>query len=127
MYPLFLEQPLVSTSVSLILYWMLLVLQFTGNGDYISVVNRSVFFTNANKIQNVTVRTLSDSLTEIYETFTAVLSSVFLAVTTGGATIGLTDQERARLIIDPDIATINILDDDCISLIILLRIFSYLT
>ena len=42
----------------------------------------------------------------------AVLSSVFLADTTGGAAIELTDQERARLIVIPDMATVNILDDD---------------
>ena len=63
-------------------------------------------------MQDLTVQILADDFTEFNETFTAVLSSVFLARTAGGAAIELTDQERGRLIINPDTATVNILDDD---------------
>ena len=80
------------------------------------MVNRSIFFTNANRNQNLTLQILSDDLTEVYETFMAVLSSVFLAGTAGGAAIEQTNQERDRLIINPKIATVKILDDDGISL-----------
>ena len=82
------------------------------------MVNRSIFFTNANRIQYLTVQILSDDLidSEIYETFTVVLSSAFLAGTAGGAAIEQTNQERDRLIINPNIATIKILDVDGISL-----------
>ena len=63
-------------------------------------------------MQDLTVQIQADDFTEFNETFTAVLSSVFLARTAGGAAIELTDQERGRLIINPDTATVNILDDD---------------
>jgi hypothetical protein len=75
-------------------------------------VGQTISFTSANTIQDLTVQTVSDDFTEFNETFTAVLSSVFLAGTAGGAAIDLTDQERARLIINADIATVDILDDD---------------
>ena len=71
------------------------------------------FFTNASRNQDFTVQILSDDFAELLnEIFTVVLSSVFLANTTGGAAIELTDQERARLFVNPDTATVNILDDD---------------
>ena len=75
-------------------------------------MDQTISFTSANTMQDLTVQILSDDFTEFNETFTAVLSSVFLAVTAGGAAIELTDQERGRLIVNPDTATINILDDD---------------
>ena len=73
-------------------------------------MNQTISFTT--RIQNLTVQILSDDFTEFNKIFMAVLSSVFLADTTGGAAIELTDQERARLIVIPDMATVNILDDD---------------
>ena len=75
-------------------------------------MDQTISFTSSNRMQDLTVQILSDDFTELNETFTAVLSSVFLAETAGGAAIELTDQERARLIVNPDTATINILDDD---------------
>ena len=80
------------------------------------MADQSIIFSSANRRQDLTVQILSDDFTEVYETFTAVLSSMFLADTAGGAAIKLTDQERARLIVNPANATINILDDDGISL-----------
>ena len=75
-------------------------------------MDQTISFTSANRIQDLTVQILSDNFTEFNENFTAVLSSVFLADTAGGAAIELTDQERARLIVNPDVAIVNILDDD---------------
>ena len=89
------------------------LLQFTGSGieaDYISVAEQSVAFLSAIRFQSLTVQIHSDSFTEFGENFTAVLTSVFLARTAGGVAIELTDQESARLIRDPDTATVNILD-----------------
>ena len=63
-------------------------------------------------MQVLTVQILADNFTEFNKTFTAVLSSVFLARTPGGAAIELTNQERGHLIINPDTATVDILDDD---------------
>ena len=90
-------------------------LQFAGSGgevDYVSVVNQSISFTSVNRIPELTVQITQDDFTEFNETFTAVLTSVFLARTAGGVAIELTDQESARLILSPDTATVNILDDD---------------
>ena len=75
-------------------------------------MDQTISFTSANRMQDLTVQILSDAFTEFNETFTAVLSSVFLAESAGGAAIELTDQERARLIVNPDTATVDILDDD---------------
>ena len=94
---------------------VLYVLQFTGGGseaDYISVVEQSISFTTANAMQNLPVQIVPDDFTELNESFSAVLTSVFLARTAGGAAIDLSDQERARLIRSPDTANVTILDDD---------------
>ena len=69
-------------------------------------------FTNTDRMQTLTVQITSDSFTELNETFSAELSSVFLATEAGGPAIVLSDQERDRLILDPDTANVTILDDD---------------
>ena len=92
-----------------------IVLQFTVSGveaDYVSVVEQPISFTTADRIQDLTVQIVPDDFTELNESFSAVLTSVFLACTADGAAIDLSDQERARLIRNPDTATVNILDDD---------------
>ena len=75
-------------------------------------MDQTISFTSANRIQDLTVQILSDAFTEFNETFMTVLSSVFLADTADGAAIELTGQERAHLIVNPDTATVRILDDD---------------
>ena len=75
-------------------------------------MDQTISFTSGNRMQDLTVQILSDDFTEFNETFMAVLSLVFLADTAGGAAIELTDQERASLIVNPDMAIVNILDDD---------------
>ena len=92
-----------------------IVLQFTGSGveaDYNSVVEQSISFTTADTVQNLSVQILPDDFTELNESFSTVLTSVFLARTAGGVSIDLSDQERARLIRNPDTANVDILDDD---------------
>ena len=69
----------------------------------------------ANRIQNIPIHIVSDDITELNESFSAVLASVFLARTAGGVAIDLSNQEIARLIRNPDTASVNILDDDGIS------------
>ena len=78
-------------------------------------MEQSISFTSANTIQDITVGIVNDPFTELNETFSAVLTSVFLARAAGGAAIDLSDQESARLIRDPDTADVNILDDDGIN------------
>ena len=90
-------------------------LQFAASGgeaDYDSVVDQSISFTSSNRDRDLTVQITPDNFTELSENFTAVLTSVFLSRTAGGVAIELTDQERVRLILNPDTATVNILDDD---------------
>jgi hypothetical protein len=88
------------------------VLQFAGSGeaDYGSIANLSISFTSASN--RISIQIVQDVFTEINETFSVVLSSVFLTRSTGGAIIDLSDQERARLILIPNITTVIILDDD---------------
>ena len=50
--------------------------------------------------------------TRFTETFSLELLSVFLATEAEGQAIDLSDQERDRLILDPDAANVTILDDD---------------
>ena len=90
--------------------------------DYTSVVEQSISFTSANRIQDLMVQIVPDNFTEFNETFRAVLTSVFLARTAGGVALELTDQESAHLILNPDTATVNILDDDGIGLCICYRL-----
>ena len=78
-------------------------------------MEQSISFTSANRIQDLTVRIVNDSFTELNEAFSAVLTSVLLAHAAGGAAIDLSDQERARLIRAPDTANVNIMDDDGIN------------
>ena len=63
-------------------------------------------------MQDLTIQITSDGFTELNETFSVELSSVFLATEAGGPAIVLSDQESARLILDPDTADVTILDDD---------------
>ena len=63
-------------------------------------------------MQDLTIQITSDNFTELNEIFFAELSSVFLANEAGGPAINLSDQESARLILDPDTANVTILDDD---------------
>ena len=90
------------------------VLQFAGSveADYGSTANLSISFPPASRIISLSVTIIQDVFTEINETFSVVLSSVFLTHSTGGATIDLSDQERARLILIPNVTTVKILDDD---------------
>lgn len=91
-------------------------IKFAGGdeADYIqSIANLSL----TNRIQNFSVQIVQDDFTELNETFSVVLSLVFLSVSYVGPGIDLSDQERARLILNPDAArsrrvTVNILDDD---------------
>ena len=69
-------------------------------------------FTNADRMQDLTIGIVSDSFTELNETFSVELSSVFLATEADGPAIDLSPQESARLILDPDTADVTILDDD---------------
>ena len=89
------------------------ILQFTGSGgeaDYVPI-EVSISFTFTIEIR-VRIEISRDNFTELREFFRALLRSVFLSHTAGGAAIELTDQESARLILNPDTATVNILDDD---------------
>ena len=85
---------------------------FTGGADYTPVVAQVVSFTNSNRNEVLIIPILSDTFTEYNETFSAMLDSVFLATQANGQPLDLSNQERARLILDPDTASVTILDDD---------------
>ena len=80
--------------------------------DYVPIVTQQLPFTNTDRMQDLTVQIVSDGFTELNETFSVELSSVFLATESGGPAIVLSDQESARLILDPDAADVTILDGD---------------
>ena len=80
--------------------------------DYISMVDQQLTFTDAQRVQELTILIIPDNFTELNETFSAMLSSVFLSTEAGGSAIDLSDEERARLIRNPDTAVFTILDDD---------------
>ena len=87
----------------------------TGSGDeadYTSIVAQQLSFTNIERNHDLTVQIVSDAFTEFNETFSAILSSAFLANAAGGPAITLSDQESARLVLNPDTANVTILDDD---------------
>ena len=80
--------------------------------DYSSVVAQAFSFTNSDRNQDLSINIVSDGFTEYNETFSATLDSVFLATQASGQPLLLSDQERDRLIRDPDTASVTILDDD---------------
>ena len=80
--------------------------------DYTSIVAQQLSFTNIERNRDLTVQIASDVFTEFSESFSALLSSAFLANTAGGPAIDLSDQENARLVLHPDSAVVTILDDD---------------
>ena len=75
-------------------------------------MTQQLLFTNTDRMQDLTIGIVSDSFTELNETFSTELSSVFLATEAGGQATVLSNQESARLILDPDTADVIILDDD---------------
>ena len=90
----------------------------TGSGDeadYTSIVAQQLSFTNIERNRDLTVQILQDEFTEFSETFSALLSSPFLANIAGGPAIHLSDQESARLVLNPDTADVTNLDDDSTS------------
>ena len=88
---------------------------FTGSGDeadYTPVVAQAFSFTNSDRNRDLSIDIVSDTFTEYNETFSAMLDSVFLATQANGPQLVLSIQESARLILDPDTASVTILDDD---------------
>ena len=110
------ELLVVSTIAALLQQWKyhkLIVISGSGaEADYVSIVAQELSFTSFQTSQALNVQINSDSFTELSETFSAVLSSVFLANTAGGPAISLSSLESDRLIRNPDSATVTILDDD---------------
>ena len=88
---------------------------YIGSGaeaDYNPVKDQSISFTILNNNQSFNVQLRADGFIEMSETFFALLTSAFLAEVAGGDAIDISDQESARLILNPDTANVTILDDD---------------
>ena len=86
--------------------------------DYSQVVAQALSFTNSDRNQDLSIDIVSDSFIEYSETFSAVLDSVFLATQANGQPLDLSDQERARLILNPNTASVIIVDDDSMHFIV---------
>ena len=71
-----------------------------------------VTFTGGNRLKNLIIHIIADNSTEESEEFTVTLDRVILTNSVNGNTPNLTDQERARLILDSRAANIIILDNN---------------
>ena len=91
---------------------VVLIIGSGDEADYSQVVAQMFFFTNTDRNRDLSIDIISDTFTEYNETFSATLDSVFLATQANGQPLLLSDQERDRLIRDPDTASVTILDDD---------------
>ena len=71
-----------------------------------------VTFTSGNRLKSLIIHIITDNSTEGSKEFTVTLDKVILTNSVNGNTPNLTDQERARLILDSRAANIIILDNN---------------
>ena len=78
--------------------------------DYGSVVDQQITFTEFTRLQQVVVDIIDDDFTENSEMFGATLSNVVVLV--DGVEQSLAASEASRIIVEPDTASVEILDND---------------
>ena len=84
----------------------------TEGTDFAAIPSPEVTFTAGNRIKQLTISIMSSNSTERREAFTVTLDEVTLTHASNKMPLNLSDQEQARLILNPRIASITILDDN---------------
>ena len=78
--------------------------------DYGSVIDQQITFTEFTRLQQVAVDIVDDDFTENSEMFGATLSNIVVLV--DGVEQTLAASEASRIIVEPDTASVEILDND---------------
>ena len=84
----------------------------TDGRDFSAIASSQTNFTAGNQVRSLSIPIISTNSTESSEEFTITLDEVILIYTNNGTAVDLSEQERARLILNPRIANITILDDN---------------
>ena len=80
--------------------------------DFAAIASSQVLFTAGIRVNSLAIPIISSNSTESSEEFFVTLDEVVLIHTNNGSRVDLSDQERARLILNPRRASITILDDN---------------
>ena len=84
---------------------------YTSEGeDFGGIASSEVTFTAGNRINSVTITIIPNNSTESSEEFTITLDKIILLHR--GIMLNLSEEERARLVLNPGIAAVKIIDDD---------------
>ena len=84
----------------------------TEGTDFVAIASMEVTFTTGNRIKSLATPVISTNSTESSEEFTVTLDEVILIHTNSRTTQNLSEEESARLILNPRVADIIILDDN---------------
>ena len=75
-------------------------------------MSSEITFTAVNQVKQLSIPIISTNSTESSEEFTVTLDKVMLVHSNTRITVNVSDQESARLILNPRIANVTILDDN---------------
>ena len=84
----------------------------TEGTDFAALASLEVMFTAVNRVQRLAIPIISTNSTEGSEEFTVNLDEVILIHTNNRTTVNLSEEEGARLILNPRVTDIIILDDN---------------
>ena len=85
---------------------------FLEGRDFSALTSSQITFSAVNRVQRLAIPIIYTNSTEISEEFTVTLDEVILINTINRTTVNLSEEESARLILNPRIASITILDDN---------------
>ncbi len=88
------------------------IVLLAADADYTSLMRTLPPFNASTTSINFDVQILEDSLTELTEFFDTILTNVSVS-NAGNVTQSLSAQELSRILLAPDRAGVNIIDDDC--------------
>ena len=85
----------------------------TEGADFASITSSQVTFSAGNRIKSLTIPITSTNSTEGSEEFTVTLDEVILIHTNDSSTLNISEEGRVHIILNPRVASITILDDNC--------------
>ena len=80
--------------------------------DFEALSSSEITFSSSSRINSLNVRIISGSSTEDSEQFTVTLDAVILTHASNGTILNLSKEERARLIKNPKMANVTIIDNN---------------
>ena len=86
--------------------------------DFAAIASSEITFNADSRIKHLAIPIISSNSTESREWFIVTLDEVIFIHMNNKTNLNLSDQERARLILNPRIANVTILDDNSESTLI---------